>query len=68
MPELTQEQMVSRIAQLEALLAKPARDFSRGERASEKSWKAAQKKRKAQFRLEAQKRARLHCTLNRYHC
>lgn len=60
----TLEDLKRQIAALEEKLAhKPRR------RASDaKAEKARQKARRAQFKLEAQKRARLHCSLNRYAC
>lgn len=67
------EQMAARIAQLEGQLRKPARRVSASaaqramDRENRKRAKDAEKARKAQFKLEAWKRAHLHSTINRYH-
>jgi hypothetical protein len=60
------DEMKARIAQLESELQPKRAKASR--RSEAKSFKAAQKARKAQFKLEAWKRAHLHSSLNRYHC
>jgi hypothetical protein len=57
--------MVERIAQLEETLAQRAERTTQS-RAEKKAAKDAEKRRRVQFKLEAQKRARLHCSINRY--
>jgi hypothetical protein len=65
--------MYKRMTDLEAALAPKPRKAKRtlstavSDRAHNRAVKAEAKARKAQFKLEAQKRARLHCTLNRYY-
>lgn len=57
----TIQELQARIAALEAQLH-PIKRRSPQKRA-ERNWAKA---RKAQFKLDAQKRARLHCSINRY--
>lgn len=64
---MTPEQMLARISELESEL-KPKPRKARVGAGSAKAAKAAERARKAQFKLEALKRSRLHCSLNRYHC
>lgn len=57
----TREQLLARIAELEAATAKPAH------RSPKRTKKLSpDKARKAQFKLDAWRRAHLHTTLNRY--
>ena len=62
---MTPAEMVARIAVLEETLAKRAERTPQA-CAEKKAAKAAAKARPAKFKLEAQKRARLHCSTNRY--
>lgn len=67
---MTPDQMLARISQLEAFLAQPTRVVkaraTKTTTSSRKAERAAEKARRAQFKLEAFKRNRLHCSLNRY--
>jgi hypothetical protein len=66
MSEPTREELLAKIAELEALAAKPERVHRTRRKSDAKAAKDAAKARRKQFKLEAQKRARLHCSLNRY--
>jgi hypothetical protein len=62
---MTPAEMVARIAVLEETLAQRAERTPQA-RADKKAAKAAAKARRAKFKREAQQRARLHITINRY--
>jgi hypothetical protein len=63
MPEMTREQMIARIAELESGTPKARRAKIAAEN---REAKRNEKERKAKFKLEAWKRAHLHSSLNRY--